>query len=71
MSTSLTIKIKNSNLKFLKDKSESLKINADVLVNKALEEYFYFEQLKELRDKLKNIGVENGFLKEQDYYDHL
>ncbi len=65
MNATINIKLKPSNRKHLEQKTKDLNINSEELINKALDDYFYFERLKEMRKELKNVAKENGFEDEE------
>lgn len=62
----LTITLKNSILKRINKRKKELNLDTDALINKALEDYFYFERLNELRQKYKSKANKQGYLAEED-----
>ena len=71
MNTSISIKLKTSVAKRVAEKTKELKINSDVLINKALEDYFYFERLNALRQELKGKAQAAGFENEEGIFNAI
>lgn len=71
MNTTINIKLKPATMRRLEQKTKSLKINTDVLINKALDDYFYFERLNELRSEVKNNAKEQGFENEEAIFNAI
>jgi uncharacterized protein YigA (DUF484 family) len=67
----LTINLKPSLLQRLEQRKQELKTNTDALINKALEDFFYFERLNALRQNLKNQAQEQGFQTEEDIFNAI
>ena len=71
MTNTMTIKLKPSMMSRLEQKTKELKINTDALINKALEDYFYFERLKNIREELRGEAKKNGFENEEDIFNAI
>ncbi len=69
MSQTISIKLKPSVLRSLEKKANELKTDADNVVNKALEDYFYVERLNTMRQQLRGKAEEEGFGSEEDIFD--
>jgi hypothetical protein len=69
MSQVLKIKLKPSVMSRLEQRTKELKTNADSLINKALEDYFYFERLNGLRKELKSQAQKQGIENEEGLFD--
>ena len=71
MNQTINIKLKPSVWRSLEKKTKDLKINADSVINKALEDYFYAERLNTLRQELKDNAPKEGFTSEEDIFDAI
>ena len=71
MNQTINIKLKPSILRRLEQKTNELKTNADNVVNKALEDYFYTERLNAMRQKLRGKAKEQGFDSEEDIFEAI
>jgi len=71
MNQIINIKLKPSILRRLEQKTNELKTNADNVVNKALEDYFYTERLNAMRQKLRGKAKEQGFDSEEDIFEAI
>ncbi len=71
MTNTMTIKLKPSMMSRLEQKTKELKINTDALINKALEDYFYFERLKNIREELRGEAKKHGFENEEDIFNAI
>ena len=71
MNQTINIKLKPSVWRSLEKKTKDLKINADSVINKALEDYFYVERLNTLRQELKDNAPKEGFTSEEDIFDAI
>jgi predicted transcriptional regulator len=60
MNATISVKLKTSVAKRVEQKTKELKINTDALINKALEDYFYFERLNTIRQELKRKAQAAG-----------
>ncbi len=66
MTNTMTITLKPSVMSRLEQKTKELKTNTNSLINKALEDYFYFERLNALRQEVKAQAKKQGFVNEDD-----
>ena len=71
MNASISIKLKTSVAKRVEQRTKELKINTDALINKALEDYFYFERLNALRQELKGKAQAAGFENEDSIFNAI
>ena len=71
MNTTLNIKLKTSIAKRVAEKTKELKIDTNALINKALEDYFYFERINTLRQELKGKAQAAGFENEESIFDAI
>ena len=71
MNAIINIKLKTSVAKRVAEKTKELKIDTDALINKALEEYFYFERFNALRQELKGKAQAAGFENEEGIFDAI
>jgi hypothetical protein len=71
MNQTIKIKLKPSILRSLEQKTKELKINADEVVNKALEDYFYLERLNTMRQQFQGKAREQGFDSEEDLFEAI
>lgn len=71
MNQTISIKLKPSVLRSLEQKTNELKTNADNVVNKALEDYFYVERLNAMRQQLRDKAKEQGFASEEDIFEAI
>ncbi len=71
MNATLKIKLRASNLRLLEQKSKDLNLNSEELINRALDDYFYFERLRELRKSLINVAKQNGIESEDALFDAI
>lgn len=71
MNQTINIKLKPSILRSLEQKTSELKTDADHVVNKALEDYFYVERLNAMRKQLQGKAKEQGFESEEDIFDAI
>lgn len=69
MNQTISIKLKPSILRSLEQKTNELKTDADNVVNKALEDYFYVERLNAMRQQLRGKAKEQGFDSEEDIFE--
>ena len=71
MNQSMIVKLKPSIMSRLEQRTKELKINADALINKALDDYFYFDRLNHLRKELKEQAQKQGFENEEDIFNAI
>ncbi|HEV7349313.1 hypothetical protein [Telluribacter sp.] len=71
MNQTIKIKLKPSILRSLEQKTKELKTNADDVVNKALEDYFYLERLNAMRQQFRGKAREQGFDSEEDLFESI
>ena len=71
MNATLNIKLKTSIAKRVAEKTKELKIDTNALINKALEDYFYFERINTLRQELKGKAQAAGFENEESIFDAI
>ena len=71
MNATLKIKLRASNLRLLEQKSKDLNLHSEELINRALDDYFYFERLRELRKSLINVAKQNGIESEDALFDAI
>ena len=71
MNAALNIKLKTSIAKRVAEKTKELKIDTNALINKALEDYFYFERINTLRQELKGKAQAAGFENEESIFDAI
>jgi len=71
MNQTISIKLKPSILRSLEQKTNELQTNADSVVNKALEDYFYVERLNTMRQQLRGKAKAQGFKSEDDIFDAI
>jgi hypothetical protein len=71
MNQTIKIKLKPSVLRSLEQKAKELNTNADDVVNKALEDYFYVERLNAMRQRFREKAKEQGFDSEEDIFDAI
>ncbi|MCA0363606.1 MAG: hypothetical protein LCH67_06150 [Bacteroidetes bacterium] len=71
MNATLKIKLRASNLRLLEQKSKDLNLNSEELINRALDDYFYFERLRELRKSLINVAKHDGIESEDALFDAI
>lgn len=71
MNPVVTIKLKTSIVNRLEQKTIELKTNTDAIINKALEDYFYFEKLNSLRKEVKGQAKKLGFENEEDIFNNI
>ena len=71
MDKTINIKLKPSVFRSLEKKTNELKTNADNVVNKALEDYFYVERLNAMRQQLQGTAKEQGFTNEDDIFEAI
>lgn len=65
MNQTINVKLKPSILRSLERKTNELKTDADQVVNKALEDYFYIERLNAMRQQLRGKAEAQGFDSEE------
>lgn len=65
MNSTITITLKTSLLNQLEAKTKNPETNINALINKALEDYFYFDRLNQLRHELKEQAQQQGFDSEE------
>ena len=68
MDTVIRIKLKPSVLRSLEQRTRELKTNADDVINRALENYFYIERLNALRQQWQGQAQKLGFESEDDIF---
>ena len=71
MNATPKINLRASNLRLLEQKSKDLNLNSEELINRALDDYFYFEKLRELRKSLINVAKQNGIESEDALFDAI
>lgn len=71
MNPVVTIKLKTSIVNRLEQKTIELKTNTDAIINKALEDYFYFEKLNSLRKEVKGQAKKLGFENEENIFNNI
>jgi hypothetical protein len=52
----------------LQEKTKNLNLDKDVVINKALEDYFYIDKLNQLRDEVKGKAIELDMENEEDIF---
>ena len=68
MNTLLSLKLKAPLKKQLEKRAKELKLAPTDFIIKALEDYFYFEQVNKLRVELKQYALRMGFKNEEDIF---
>ena len=68
MDTLIKVRLKPSVLRSLEQRAQELKTDADTVINKALEDYFYVERLNALRQRLNGQAQNLGFETEEDIF---
>lgn len=71
MTTNLNIRIKPALMRRLDQKTKMLNLDTEALINKALEDFFYFDRLNALRNEVKNKAKEQGFESEEDIFNAI
>ena len=71
MNPVVTIKLKTSIVNRLEQKTIELKTNTDAIINKAIEDYFYFEKLNSLRKEVKGQAKKLGFENEENIFNNI
>ncbi len=71
MTNTMTIRLKPAIIVRLEQKRKELKTTSEAVINKALEDYFYFERLNALRQEVKEQAKKQGFGNEDDIFNAI
>jgi hypothetical protein len=71
MNTNINIRLKPTLLRQLEQKKKTLNLDTEAVISKALEDYFYFDRINDLREEMKFKAKELGFVTEEDIYNAI
>jgi hypothetical protein len=71
MNTNINIRLKPTLLRQLEQKKKTLNLDTEAVISKALEDYFYFDRINDLREEMKFKAKELGFVTEEDIFNAI
>ncbi|MCP9767113.1 hypothetical protein EGI22_04270 [Lacihabitans sp. LS3-19] len=71
MNTNINIRLKPNLLRQLEQKKRTLNLDTEAVISKALEDYFYFDRINDLREGMKFKAKELGFETEEDIFNAI
>jgi hypothetical protein len=67
----INIRLKPTLLRQLEQKKKTLNLDTEAVISKALEDYFYFDRINDLREEMKFKAKEIGFETEEDIFNAI